>query len=140
MLTTDVYRTPWLAKLAARSGLLIPNLEGISANKYDTSVIESSAEKLQTLSEHYRLLVVLIPSRGLWVGQNRATEDHVHKAFVTSLKKRGVKVLDLRPIFEASGAPLSYHFVNDGHWNPRGHRLAAEAIAACLAGSNAACR
>ncbi len=140
MLTTVVYRTPRLYALAVRSGLLIPNLEGISTNKYDASVIESSAKKLQALSKHYDLLVVLIPSRGLWVGPNRVTEDRVHKELLASLVGRGVKVLDLRPLFEASGAPLAYHFVNDGHWNPRGHELAAEAIARCLDGGTAACR
>lgn len=140
LLTTVVHQTPWLNALAVRAGVIIPNLEGISKNDHEPEAIESSAEKLQELSKRYRLLVVLIPSRALWVGENRAVEDRVHKDLVTALVKRGVAVLDLRPLFEKGGAPLSYHFANDGHWIAGGHALAAEAIAKCLAGGANTCR
>lgn len=133
MLTTAVHKTPSLKVLAARFGVLTPNLEGISTNIYNTDVIESSAEKLQGLSDFYHPLVVLIPSRGLWVGPNRNAENRVHSALTASLIRRGIKLLDLRPWFEASGAPLTYHFSYDGHWNARGHALAAGAISQCLA-------
>jgi hypothetical protein len=49
-------------------------------------------------------------------------------------------MLDLRPLLEAGGAPLAYHFNNDGHWNARGHALAAEAIAKCLTAGVETCR
>jgi lysophospholipase L1-like esterase len=140
LLTTLVHQTPWLNTLAVRAGVIIPNLEGISKNDYEPEAIASSADKLQDLSKRYRLLVVLIPSRALWVGENRAAEDRVHKDLVAALVKRGVAVLDLRPLLEKGGAPLSYHFANDGHWTARGHALAAEAIAECLAGRADACR
>lgn len=140
LLTTVVHQTPWLNGLAVRAGVIIPNLEGISKNDHDPEVIESSADKLQELSTRYRLLVVLIPSRALWVGENRAVEDRVHKDLATALVKRGVAVLDLRPLFEKGGAPLAHHFANDGHWTARGHALAAEAIAKCLESATDACR
>lgn len=140
LLTTVAHQTPWLNALAVRAGVIIPNLEGISKNDYEPAAIESSADKLQELSKRYRLLVVLIPSRALWVGENRAVEDRVHKAFAAALAGRGVAMLDLRPLFEKEGAPLAYHFANDGHWTARGHELAAEAIARCLAEGTAACR
>ncbi|MDP1908384.1 MAG: hypothetical protein Q8K85_08785, partial [Hyphomicrobium sp.] len=66
--------------------------------------------------------------------------DRVHKALVAALTARGIAILDLRPLFEAGGTPLIYHFNNDGHWNARGHALAGEAIAKCLAGGVEACR
>ena len=140
LLTTVAHQTPWLNALAVRAGVIIPNLEGISKNDYESETIESSADKLQELSKRYRLLVLLIPSRALWVGENRAVEDRVHKGLVTALVKRGVAVLDLRRLFEKGGAPLAYHFTNDGHWTARGHALAAEAIAKCLEIGTNACR
>jgi lysophospholipase L1-like esterase len=133
LLTTVIHQTPWLNALAVQAGVIIPNLEGMARNEYDAEVVASSAAKLQALSRRYRLLVALIPSRALWVGDNRAVEDRIHTELVAALVKRGVAVLDLRPLFEATGQPLKLHFANDGHWNTSGHALAAEAIVKCLA-------
>jgi hypothetical protein len=118
-----------------RGGLIVPNLEGIAKNDYDPAVIDSSADRLREIAERYRTLVVLIPSRALWVGnsRSRAIEDRVHTAFVVALQRRGIDVLDLQPVLEAQLAPLAYHFANDGHWNVRGHALAAHAISQHLA-------
>jgi hypothetical protein len=140
LLTTMVHQTPGLKALAVRAGAIVPNLEGMARNSYDAEAIEASAGKLQGLSTRHRLLVVLVPSRALWVGGNRAVEDRIHTALAAALAERGVALLDLRPLFEASGAPLGFHFATDGHWNARGHRLAAEAIAQCLKGGTEACR
>jgi hypothetical protein len=126
--TSAIHQTAWLNALAVRMGLIIPNLEGIPPNDDIAQDIESSADKLKAISDRYSTLAVLVPSRGLWVGSNRVAEDRVHRALVAALARRGIEVLDLRPLFERGGAPLSLHFANDGHWNPRGHRLAAEAI------------
>ena len=133
LLTTAVHHTPWLRDVAVRLGLVVPNLEGIARHEDDPAVVEASADRLQALARQYRLLVVLIPSRALWLGGDRAVEDRLHRAFVAALRNRDIDVLDLRPFFEAGGAPLGYHFANDGHWSPRGHRLAADAISQHLA-------
>lgn len=133
LLTTVVHHTPWLRGAAVRTGLVVPNLEGIARHGDDAVIVEASTDRLQALAKQYKLLVVLIPSRALWVGDNRAVEDRLHRAFVVALRHRDIDVLDLRPFLEAGGAPLGYHFANDGHWSPRGHRLAAEAISQHLA-------
>lgn len=130
---TAVQQTPWLRHVAVKAGMIVPNLEGIAKNEYDPAIIEASANRLRGIAERYRALVVLIPSRALWVGNARAVEDRVHTAFVVALQRRGIDVLDLQPVLEAQGDPLSYHFANDGHWNPRGHALAAHAISQHLA-------
>ena len=132
---TAFHQTPWLHDIAVKAGLIVPNLEGIAKHDYDPAIIDSSADRLKEIAERYRTLVVLIPSRALWVGnsRSRAVEDRVHTAFIVALQRRGIDVLDLQPILEAQGAPLSYHFANDGHWNARGHALAAHAISQHLA-------
>ncbi len=135
LLTTVVHQTPWLKAPAVRLGLITPNLEGIARNAYDQAAIDSSARKVAELAGDRRLIAVLIPSRALWVGGDRETEDRVHEGFAAALQRLGIEMVDLRPLFESGGQPLSYHFANDGHWNERGHRLAAEAIARKL-GSN----
>lgn len=127
--TTAVQQTPWLRDLAVRAGLIVPNLAGVALNEDASGIVESSAGRLQSIAARHPTLVVLIPSRALWMGANRAAEDRLHRALVAALSERGVETLDLRPAFEAGGAPLAFHFANDGHWNPRGHRLAAELIA-----------
>lgn len=133
--TTAVHQTAWLKATAVWLGLITPNLEGIARNGYSEAAIDSSAAKVAELARKDRLIALIIPSRALWVGDNRAVEDRVHKGFVAALARLGVDVIDLRPLFEASGRPLAFHFANDGHWNARGHRLAAEAIARRLAGN-----
>lgn len=130
---TVVHQTSWLRTLAVKAGLIVPNLEGIARNDYAPEIIEASADKLQELARHYHALVVLIPSRALWVSPSRAVEDRVHKEFLAALRQRRIEVLDLRPLLEAKGTPLAYHFANDGHWNPGGHALAAEALSQHLA-------
>lgn len=140
LLTTMIHQTPALRALAIDVGAIVPNVDGIGLNTYDAKVIEASADQLQALSKRYPTLVVLLPSRALWIGDNRAEEDRVHKALVAALARRGIAVLDLRPLMEAGGTPLAYHFSNDGHWNARGHALAAEAIAKCLTAGVETCR
>mgnify|MGYP001809802727 CR=1 FL=1 len=132
---TTIQQTPWLREIAVQADLIVPNLEGIAKNDYDPAIIDSSADRLRDIAERYRTLVVLIPSRALWVGtpRSRAIEERVHTAFVVALQRRGIDVLDLQPVLEAQLAPLAYHFANDGHWNVRGHALAAHAISQHLA-------
>lgn len=125
---TVVHRTPWLTDLAVRAGLVIRNFDGMSRNEYSPEVVESSADAVLEIARQHRTLVVIIPSRGLWIGPNKTVEDRVHRLFVSALVRRGIDVLDLRPLFEAGGQPLGYHFANDAHWTPRGHALAAAAI------------
>ena len=130
MFTTAVQQRPWLKDLAIRAKVLIPNLDGISTNAYSPEVIERSADRLAEIAGRYKHAVILIiPSRALWVGNNRSVENRVHRAFTAALAARHLDVTDMRAVFESGGQPLSNHFRNDGHWNSKGHRLAAEALA-----------
>jgi hypothetical protein len=136
MLTTVIQQNAVLKELAVSAHLLIPNLVGIPQNEYSQDAIDSSANRLTEIAARFKSSTILIiPSRSLWVGDNRAVADRMHRAFVAALLSRGLSVVDVRQAFESGGDPLSLHFRNDGHWNPKGHRYAAEALAKLFAQS-----
>ena len=131
MTTAAIHQSRWLEAAAVAAGLIVPNLEGIHDGGFDAEAVRRSAERVVAY-ERYNLTVVLIPSRGLWHGKDRADHERTHAAFLAALRARHINVVDLKPAFEKGGAPLQYHFRNDGHWNPRGHALAAKVVAARL--------
>jgi hypothetical protein len=93
------------------------------------SAIRSTAGRILALSKKLNLTVLIIPSRGLWVGGNRKNAVEAHEKFVSELRRLGLDPVDVRPVMEATGNPMRFHFQNDGHWRPRGHALAASALA-----------
>jgi hypothetical protein len=136
-LTTVVHRQQKLRAWAIRSGLLVDNIAGMRRNRFSEDILRMSADRLVRLIDNHDATVVVIPSRGLWVGGNEQTENRIHEAFVSRLRAVEIDVVDLRSVFEASGNPMQFHFDNDGHWNPRGHRMAATALTAHLANRDA---
>jgi len=129
MMTHAVHKTPWLRQVAERLGLIIPNLEGIGYVLGDAdATLTSAARRLLQLVSGRDAVVLIIPSRQLWVGESsqRAEAARVHTMFVNILRNSGLTVADMRDRLERIGNPLLYHFANDGHWNKKGHRLAAE--------------
>lgn len=129
--TTVVHQSPALKKALGGLGLVTEGVDGMVLNRYVPQVIANSADRLVRLlheSGAENGLVLLIPSRGLWQGGNQEVEARVHREFAAALADRGLEVVDMKPVFEKDGAPLDYHFKNDGHWNVAGHELAARAI------------
>ena len=45
------------------------------------------------------------------------------------MKISGLRFIDMSIIQELGGNPMRYHFKNDGHWNPSGHKLVAKTLA-----------
>ena len=118
---------------AVKAGLIDELIDGhyygnMPAKAYSEEVISSSTGRLCRLAGPFNETILIIPSRGLWVGKNRAAEQKIHEKFATSVKESGLNAIDLRPIFEESGDPMQYHFKHDGHWNEKGHLKAAEIL------------
>jgi len=92
--------------------------------------IKSSAQHLAKIIEGYDELVLIIPSRYLWIEEHQAKALTVHKNFIQQLENKGINVLDMKPLIdEASDNPLhEIYFFNDGHWNLRGNQLVGEAL------------
>jgi lysophospholipase L1-like esterase len=133
-LTYHVHQTPWLRRIAVRLGLLIPELDVLPDLAGSTEALTTSARRVVQLARGRNAIVLIVPSRRLWVGKtaDRAEAARIHEAFIKNLRDSGMIVVDLRDRFEQSGNPLAYHFANDTHWNKEGHRLAAEALAEVL--------
>jgi len=132
--TTVVHQTPALRALAVRAGLLVPNLDGVVPASAAACSPAQVAARVAALVTGYDTTVLLVPSRGLWLPKLAAAEDRTHRALSLALQAQGLPVVDPRAAFEASGEPLAHHFANDGHWNARGHRVAAELLADALSG------
>jgi hypothetical protein len=135
LLTTIVHRSETLSRVTAKWGLLVPNVEGVRQNRLSETVLKDSTDRVNLLTRQYQTTVLIIPSRGLWVGDNRKTEELVHERFIQMLKGESIEVIDLKPHFEKNGDPLQYHFAGDGHWNARVHAMVAEVLANYFKGS-----
>ncbi len=127
-----IHQNSTLKKMAVTAGVIKDNYSGMRKNTYSDKIITSTARRILELSAPFNTAIVIIPSRALWVGENRYAELAAHNELVSSLEESGASVVDLRPYFEEGGNPLQYYFRNDGHWNERGHRKAAEAIRGML--------
>jgi hypothetical protein len=134
LFTHAAHQTAWLQRVAVQVGLIRPNLEGIGDENVSTEALASSARRLLETAVGRNVIILIIPSRRLWVGETarRAQAARVHRAFIDGLTASGMTVVDMRARLEAGGNPLSYHFANDGHWNQAGHQLAAEVLSEVL--------
>lgn len=129
LMATAIHRVPRLEALAAETGLVRRNLGAVVDRPFDAASVEATADRLAALAQGYETIVLIVPSRGLWLERTKEDADRVHRAAVAAIAARGLTVVDPRAAFEATGAPLSLHFARDGHWNEGGHRLAAECLA-----------
>jgi hypothetical protein len=127
LMTNMVNRVDWLRKILIRAGLIVP-LENVNSATPGTREIKSTADRLAALARRFNITFLIIPSRALWLGNRAPETDRVHRNLMRALTKRNLDVIDMRPVMEAGGNPMGYHFLNDGHWRAAGHQLAAEAI------------
>lgn len=129
--TSVVHKKSILKNIASRLGFIVDNYKVLEVNKFNSTVIKDSAKTLHSITQNFKTLVLIIPSRGLWVGNNnnRKIVDQTHKSFIDALNKLNIDYVDMRGVFEKSGSPLKFHFKHDGHWNKTAHNQAAKRLA-----------
>ena len=124
-----VHQNDFLCRMAIKGGWIRSNYDGMHKNLYSEIVITATLKRLLYLTRAFNALLVIIPSRGLWVGNNFAVERKVHERFTSLLRESGLDIVDLRDDFEKMAPPLQHYFKNDGHLNEKGHLAAATALA-----------
>ena len=132
LVTTLVHRSGPLKALAVRAGLIVPNLAEAGVGTHSMPALRAAAEQVAALARGYEAVVLVVPSRGLWLDHDPLGEARIHQGMVHELATRGLRVVDPRPVFVAGGQPLRHHFASDGHWNARGHRVAAQLLGEAL--------
>jgi hypothetical protein len=128
LIASQVHRNPALRAAALKLGLIADIEKSVPGHSFDPSVISASVTRLWELIAPYNATLLIIPSRALWIGDGQQAAARSHDAFVKALAPLGAPIIDMRPVFEASGNPLQYHFKNDGHWTAEAHALAAREI------------
>jgi hypothetical protein len=102
-------------------------------NEWNETALKTSRDQVVKLVSNRDAIVLIIPARGLWSKATAEVETRVHNAFVDYLREAKIRVVDVKPAFEASGDPLSHYFKTDPHWNPRGHFVAAQELSKVVA-------
>lgn len=125
-------------------------LEAEIYKKQYTARTKEGLEKLKIILKHLKsysdekeikLLVVLIPTKGQ-VDQEKFLEfvskyefdrselelDKAQKIFLEFGKENNIKMLNLLPDFSKRNKNNTFYFEIDGHWNEKGHELAANLI------------
>jgi len=122
-------QTQWVHSIAVRLGLSVP-LNAVIPREIDDAAIASTINLLKQIGKQWRLTVLVVPSRGVWIGNRVSTEQKIHQRFIAALEQNAIRYVDMKPIQERDGNPMRFHFANDGHWRPSGHALAAHVLAA----------
>ncbi|MGB0582969.1 MAG: hypothetical protein ACPGVU_25075, partial [Limisphaerales bacterium] len=92
--------------------------ELLNLNRVSDADIKSSVEALRPLlAPGRRVMFLIIPARGLWIGENIEREQEIHDQFVAGLKALSTNVVDMRVEFEATKDPTQFYFQTDPHWN-----------------------
>jgi hypothetical protein len=128
LVTSLIHRNPTLKDIAVRAGLIFPAQEAIIDKPYDAAAVTATADYLAQMSQRYEMLLVVVPSRGIWFGHTQAEALKTHEELISALIAHRIDVMDLKKLYDSYPDPLSVYFPNDGHWRPEIHGAAAGEI------------
>jgi len=105
----------------------------ILKNKIDQRAIDESMEKIEQIrTMSGRLVVLIIPSSGMWRGTQCDVERTFYEMTRAALVRHRFEVVDVFPEFMRRGNPVQFYFATDPHWNAAGHLTAATALSEYL--------
>jgi hypothetical protein len=125
-ISASIHGSPSLKAFAVSLGL-ITELKGFERLPDTDALVTDSASRLERLVKPFQSAILIVPSRLLWTASDdrKMLERKIHDQLAGALTARGFDVIDVRPVFEASGDPMQFHFKFDGHWTAEAHRRAA---------------
>ena len=124
----EAQKVPPLRRVLEHTGLARDGEQWVNPHLLDEAMLASCRDEVLKLAHGRETVVLLIPARGLWLGDHQTTERQVHERFAALLRAAGLQVADPVSALERGGQPLSYYFKADPHWNAAGHRVAADVI------------
>jgi hypothetical protein len=127
-LSFNVQKLTFLRGFLEKAGVARNVTQLSRRNAWNEEAIRQSVAETVKLVAGRPAVVVIIPARLLWAGENREIELRVHEAFISGLQQAGLRVVDMRPVLEKTGDPLACYFQSDPHWNAKGHALAAQEL------------
>lgn len=128
----NLQKVRFIRRSLERLGLAVDGEQWVNPIVFDEAALAASRDEVLRLAQGREIMLLLIPSRGLWLKRDPITERRIHDRFAALLQETGLRIVDLRPRFERDGAPLKFYFKADGHWNTHAHRVAAEELAAAI--------
>jgi hypothetical protein len=128
----QLQKLPFTRSLLEKTGMVRGVEQFMGKNEWNEKALATSRDELLKLAAGRDAVVLIIPSRLLWCGDNRNIEQRIHGHFIKITQEAGLKIVDLRPALEKGGRPLNYYFLGDPHWNARGHAVAARELSKAI--------
>lgn len=149
VLLSDLGKKPNAKKTAAKQDLFYKNPPPEANEEIEKTFLLIKSIKDVADSNKIPLLMVLIPHREQ-VDDSKFREyikqygldgkdveyDKIQKLAVKFASENKIEVFDMLPYFRQKNSNNTFYFDIDGHWNAKGHALAAELLYSYLTGNN----
>ena len=132
MATSIIHQNKILRNFFLAIGIIKPplyvNAYTDISNDFINRAVDSSVEKLEYFKK-FNTVILIIPSRYLWINETKEKADYKHTQFVKKLKENKYYVIDLKKVFIDYKNPIKeLHFPIDGHLNNLANKISGEFI------------
>jgi len=126
LLSRYIQTNALLRSIAIKFNFISGSYEVNFKSQFSDKLITESISQLELIIEQYNAFILVIPSRAIFIGDNKDIERKIHENFIKKCRDLNMNVIDMLNVFEKKGAPLQFYYPFDGHWNGDGHSLAAQ--------------